>query len=231
MDAHLIEAVESENTQEVRRLLHLGANPCARKTVSLQRRVRTPEQQIIHTRTFLSESALMLAIVNDFADVVALLLDHGADPNAEQSWIVGGFCNDQTLKTTLGWSRYTFSSALALAVGCWHQCTESWPDGRTTTYRALFGQRVPINTPGSHVVSIQSQAIETDQALQGHTVRLKGFTLERSPMSSAAESRPDASHGVSVAKTVHTGSSADNTINCDAATLSTMHSASTDETV
>ncbi|KAJ3335280.1 hypothetical protein HDU93_005958 [Gonapodya sp. JEL0774] len=86
LDHQLINVVESGKIDEVRGLLTLGACPSARKAVTLE--IRFPGHpadgsEETKSDTIECESALALAFFHRHVDAVALLLQHGADANAE----------------------------------------------------------------------------------------------------------------------------------------------------
>ncbi|KAJ3337324.1 hypothetical protein HDU93_001229 [Gonapodya sp. JEL0774] len=106
VDIELIEAVEFESVDRVRRLLAQGANANSRKRVSLTARVKEERllrkgglfysdqyETIVDARTdaIECESVLGLAIMRGNEDIVRALLENGADPNMEIAWKISSW--------------------------------------------------------------------------------------------------------------------------------------------
>ncbi|KAJ3321228.1 hypothetical protein HDU93_003416, partial [Gonapodya sp. JEL0774] len=166
----LIDAVEKSDLTAVLSALTGGADPNARKRVTLACFVyegskwttplfsRTPTEKPVGAFTTLNEatlgeSALGLAILQDNAALVRLLLDHGADPTLPVEWkIIRG----RTVWTLAIWNNiiqrgtwdihYKFGSALELALGegiAMDPMGESRIESLGATSRELW-----INKPG-----------------------------------------------------------------------------------
>ncbi|KXS12346.1 hypothetical protein M427DRAFT_59670 [Gonapodya prolifera JEL478] len=140
-DSLLIMAVEEGLPDEVTLALKSGANPNARKRVVLgctiwegSKTIKKlfgkgqEEQGMGPCETkfcdILGESALALAILHDSKEIIELLLDAGANPNASISWKLA---RSRAVWTTTTWRwtiqegnwdiQYTFTSAVELALG------------------------------------------------------------------------------------------------------------------
>ncbi|KAJ3341470.1 hypothetical protein HDU93_004871 [Gonapodya sp. JEL0774] len=127
-DIQLIEAVENGQAPRVRQLLADGANPNARKRVTLTCRIGSETK----TDTAECESALALGILHANEDIVNALLEGGADANGVCGWKIA---DSWPLWTADRWSRrrwlrtILFSSALTLAVA--RGGKETWCSGDT----------------------------------------------------------------------------------------------------
>ncbi|KAJ3335737.1 hypothetical protein HDU93_004583 [Gonapodya sp. JEL0774] len=122
----LIEAAEENDLEGVRKALADGADPNARKSVTLK--VNLSDGQKVED-TLAMESALCLAIRNGAADqraveVVETLLNAGANPNAVVEWKASNFFDKWTPKEWFGKFRwlttYRFPSALEFALTTAH---------------------------------------------------------------------------------------------------------------
>ncbi|KAJ3301793.1 hypothetical protein HDU93_006799, partial [Gonapodya sp. JEL0774] len=181
----LFKAVESSNLAEVRTALAAGADPNARKKVSISCFVfegskwstslfsKTPTEKPVGSYTMLNatthgESALAMAIMQGNVELVRLLLDNGADPTLPIEWkIIRG----RNVWTQSVWQNviqrgtwditYTFGSALELAIG---EGVASDPMGQTriesmgSTSRELW-----INKKGFFVLHSNPGAGPSDE--------------------------------------------------------------------
>ncbi|KXS20219.1 hypothetical protein M427DRAFT_404871 [Gonapodya prolifera JEL478] len=77
-NALLIEAVESNNVPEVRRLLAGGAHPKARKRVTLHARVKTNGRTEWKSDAVDCETAIAIAVIRGYKDVVEALVESPA---------------------------------------------------------------------------------------------------------------------------------------------------------
>ncbi|KAJ3322340.1 hypothetical protein HDU93_003120, partial [Gonapodya sp. JEL0774] len=119
-DVQLIDAAEGGDAAHVRRLLADGANPNARKKVTLT--VTKSGHLFARSETVLGESALALAVIYGHEDVVRALLSGGADHPATSTceWRISNHCSPWTSDD---WSKhrwigtYSFPSTLSLALG------------------------------------------------------------------------------------------------------------------
>ncbi|KAJ3331384.1 hypothetical protein HDU93_009779, partial [Gonapodya sp. JEL0774] len=122
LNIELIYAVELGRAAEVKRLLEAGANPHSRKKVTLTAKIRGGRKgdSVTESETVECESALALSIINGYPHVAQVLLQGGANPNAEICWVTGDFDMDKK-RTREDWNTkrwmwtYTFPSALYLA--------------------------------------------------------------------------------------------------------------------
>ncbi|KXS15402.1 hypothetical protein M427DRAFT_56759 [Gonapodya prolifera JEL478] len=170
----LFDACEEGNLNLVLKQLKLGADPNARKRVTLKVNVeiekRTFQPVVLpngtrllpkeeRTDTVYGESLLAIAICMGRTDIARALLEAGADPNREIDWHIADcwevFTQDQ-------WTRrwrfnYRFPSALAFALA----------RGRRVAFNSIGGEegrppspeqpstseaRVWVNKKGSHVI-------------------------------------------------------------------------------
>ncbi|KAJ3322006.1 hypothetical protein HDU93_003162, partial [Gonapodya sp. JEL0774] len=140
----------------VRHLLAQGANPNARKRVTLTATIKTglfssQTRSEARSDTADCEPALVLAIFRGAVGIVDALLTHGAGPNGQPEWRIASGWNVWTLDTwsTRWYSTSSFPSPAALAVGkggMWKGydgSTGDLPDAETS--------RVWVNLEGGHV--------------------------------------------------------------------------------
>ncbi|KAJ3334491.1 hypothetical protein HDU93_007869, partial [Gonapodya sp. JEL0774] len=76
-DAELISAVEASSLILVRKALAEGADPNARKSVTLTRKLKDSEGT--KTETILAESAIAIAVIRASPEIVTVLVQAGAD--------------------------------------------------------------------------------------------------------------------------------------------------------
>ncbi|KAJ3338678.1 hypothetical protein HDU93_009162 [Gonapodya sp. JEL0774] len=149
----LIEAVENGQAQRVRQLLSEGANPNARKRVTLTCKIGRETE----TDSVECESALALGILHAHEEVVKALLDGGADPNGACEWKTSNCSNWMGLLNADSWTdlskrwvgSYLFPSPLTLAVargGKWM----NW-DGSTSNPAPDSDNKLAINLKGGSV--------------------------------------------------------------------------------
>ncbi|KXS10953.1 hypothetical protein M427DRAFT_158650 [Gonapodya prolifera JEL478] len=180
----LIDAIEMGNTPLVKRLLAEGADPNARKKVTLVCDVRIGRrplgkvkvkssklfgdvyedrfENIVEqkTDTILGETALAVAIFSGRMDIIHILLDAGADPNMPVEW--------QNANTVPAWSparwndtrwvrTYTAESPLLLAVGRCIKVTDF--DGESSAWAALAEKgKLRVNKMGGEVRLLNPEA-------------------------------------------------------------------------
>ncbi|KXS09119.1 hypothetical protein M427DRAFT_39486, partial [Gonapodya prolifera JEL478] len=118
----LIDAVEDNNVEAVKQALQDGADPNARKLVTLKVDLDNGERK---TDTLPMESAMTLAIRNGATDdraieVVRALLEAGCDPNDSVEWKTSNYFDKWTIKEWEGKYRwlvtYKYASYLTLAL-------------------------------------------------------------------------------------------------------------------
>ncbi|KAJ3311280.1 hypothetical protein HDU93_005297, partial [Gonapodya sp. JEL0774] len=117
-DADLIAAVEANSLALVRKALAEGADPNARKKVVLSAKLDKKETK---TDTISAESALAIAVMKTSVDVVAALVQAGADPVRPVEWKISHLSpawESSTWNQSPWYLTFTWPSTLALALTC-----------------------------------------------------------------------------------------------------------------
>ncbi|KAJ3337772.1 hypothetical protein HDU93_000500 [Gonapodya sp. JEL0774] len=166
-DIELIEAVENGQAPRVRQLLAEGANPNARKQVTLACTIGHDTK----TDTTECESALTLGIRHANEEIVKALLEGGADANGVCEWKIASWFSswDSDAWSRRRWrQRYLFPSALTLAVV---------RGGKTTWYGAFtvdspnYDNKLPISLKGGDV-QIRDPKEQNDTCIDPFTLFL-----------------------------------------------------------
>ncbi|KAJ3335161.1 hypothetical protein HDU93_006323 [Gonapodya sp. JEL0774] len=115
-DLDLIAAVEANSLALVRKALTEGADPNARKRITLTTKIKEGGTK---TDSVLGECALVLAVIHGSAYIVASLIQAGADPCRPVEWKISTWSSSWDLNewNNTCWLRtYTYPSTLALAL-------------------------------------------------------------------------------------------------------------------
>ncbi|KAJ3334426.1 hypothetical protein HDU93_007975 [Gonapodya sp. JEL0774] len=115
-DADLIAAVEANSLALVKKALAEGADPNARKKVVLSAKLDYKETK---TDTIWAESALAIAVMKASVDVVAALVQAGADPGRPVQWRIsryGSSWSSNAWNESPWYLTFSWPSALALAL-------------------------------------------------------------------------------------------------------------------
>ncbi|KXS09108.1 hypothetical protein M427DRAFT_251265 [Gonapodya prolifera JEL478] len=177
IDAQLVEAVEKGRAVEVRRLIDAGANPDARKQMTMGALVVTGKrlvrvkvrsnlfreddfeekfEEVVEAKsdTVDCESALTIAILHGHVDCVAALLEMGAKVDGPADWKFGNVGPETTAWSSDSWEKerwsgtVSFPSPLCLAVGRGGKV--QWWNGDIVVSPDNSG-KVPTNPRGGRV--------------------------------------------------------------------------------
>lgn len=129
IDRQLFDATEKGDAALVRRLLDEGANVGARwdyrrKKIELDNDSPPDLKAVWLARDNIDDTALLLAARLEHVNVVAALLDAGADPNASS----GGPCVEETALTLAAWRKCVPILRLLLDKGAAVNVADGWGD-------------------------------------------------------------------------------------------------------